>query len=121
MSNSSKIDDLVERDILKALGEDVPPDIDDILGDSKTTNFEGLDELIGSSENENDEVIENEDELVDISDLDILPMDEIESAIETQEEEIKDTELTVDSKSLSYLLNELLNNKTVEITIKVKD
>lgn len=117
MLNNSQFDNLAEKDILKALGEEVPPDLDDILGDSKTTNFEGLDNLIGSIDEVEPETVE--DEIVDVNDLDILPMDEIESAIQNQD---KETDLTIDTKTVSYLLNELLNNnKTVEITIKVKE
>lgn len=112
MSNNSELDDLSEREILIALGEEVPPDLDELLGDSKTTNFEGLDELILSSSEEEEE--EKEEENIDISDLDILPMDEIESAIENQNDEI-------DIKTVSYLLNELSNKKNIEITIKVKE
>jgi len=104
--NSAELDSLMENDILKALGEEeVVPDLDAILGDSKTTNFEGLDDMLGSIEDDSKKI--QKDENIDITNSCV--------------EESKKLDLNLDANSLTSLLSELLNNKTLEITIKVKD
>ena len=118
----SQLDQLIESDILEALGEDAS------TSDSEIENIELVqnvpdefispeEEILESSEN----IIEDESEgevLDDIGDIEILPLAEIESALDKQEEEMV---ISSSSNELISVLNQLLTNKTIEITIKIKD
>ena len=90
---------------------------------SQTENLENIDNLSEieiSQEEISQDTVEDEKIVDDIGDIEILPMAEIESALEEQEEE----EISMNSNdlgSLADMLSKLLNNKTIEITIKIKD
>jgi len=116
----TQLDELIESDVREALGESAPASA---IGDEVLNIPEELmDEVV---EHENIESVDNIDEsegevLEDIGDIDILPMAEIESALD--EDEPIDTNIaSVNTSDLASLLSQLLNNKTIEITIKIKD
>jgi hypothetical protein len=106
--NLAQLDELLESDIREALGE---PLLDTKEETSKTEITNVPDDLITESSGE---VID------DIGDMEILPMAEIESALEDEEENIN-TGSNVNMTELVSLLSKLLSNKTIEITIKIKD
>jgi len=101
MENSlSQLDGLEETDILDAFGE------------TKQENPETVDEI--SIEDIEIETIEDEEV--------VIPNIETEDIVSTaQEEKIVMQEQTYNSSDLANLLSQLLNNKTIEITIKIKD
>lgn len=127
----SQLDELNESDIMAALGQDLSTQISE-------TKDQNTDEAAAfANETEDGEVtnipdglLEKEDtqesseefgeELDDVGDIEILPMAEIESAIEDQDDETISMSSN-DLGSLASILSKLLNNKTIEITIKVKD
>ena len=118
----SQLDQLIESDILEALGEESS------TSDSEVENIELVqnvpDEFISPEEEileSSEDVAEDESEgevLDDIGDIEILPLAEIESALDKQEEEMV---ISSSSSELMSVLNQLLTNKTIEITIKIKD
>jgi len=131
MSNDlSQLDQLIESDVLAALGQELDPSNDD-MGDGllqnvpeeyfmdeespsiEENNFEIEEDLIAQDEETEGEVID------DIGDIEILPLAEIESALDEQEEEQID--ISSNGNDLASILSKLLTNKTIEITIKIKD
>ena len=96
MDELSQLDDLIESDILDALGQD-----------SET--------ITNNDESQNaPETIQEDDTSVVIEDI------EKESIITTEDtKEVISS--TMKSDDLASLLGQLLNNKTIEITIKIKD
>jgi len=121
--NFTQLDELIESDIREALGEtvleeDTKNDVTNIPEDLLDTPAEP-EVLEPELESELDE---SEGEVLDdIGDIEILPMAEIESALEDEEDIIDSTIPNVNTSDLAALLGQLLNNKTIEITIKVKD
>jgi hypothetical protein len=108
----SQLDALIESDVLDALGKNSEntleaTDSDEII----------IEDFTEDSINEN--VEHNEDETVTEADEEIFSIDEpiLNDAVENTVKE----EREMSSASLSKLLSELLNNKTIEITIKIKD
>jgi len=116
---------------LESLVADLTPEVEE----EPTTNFEDIEDIINTeSEDESeaevdpkdeiasDEEVSFDNEVIEIDESEILPLHEIESAIEEQESIQSDQEsINIDSSGLATLLSQLLNNKTIEITIKVKD
>jgi hypothetical protein len=126
--NFTQLDELIESDILEALGESAVSVANDNLPDEVTNIPEELLDPTEEIEEIDKEEIDKTDcendteEPIDINELDILPMAEIESALENQEEELSvDNINNINTVDLATLLSQLLNNKTIEITIKVKD
>lgn len=132
-SELDELDQLIESDILEALGEEIPEE----LKQETTTELVEPDDLTNIPDGYLDETeipfkdkveesieteeIESEGEVLDdIGDIEILPMAEIESALEDEENE-PIVMNSADAGSLAEILSKLLNNKTIEITIKVKD
>jgi hypothetical protein len=120
----SQLDALIESDVLDALGKE-PRDTSNEEVDSDEIIIEDhLEDTV-----DNDEILE-EDILEDNNEIEDIPQEndfEEESPIlnEANLDETKETPVVLDqdisSASLSKLLSELLNNKTIEITIKIKD
>ena len=115
----SQLDELIESDVLEALGETLPTENSETVNDDQNivedlTNTNAINS--GISEN----IDLEEESIEDIGDIEILPMAEIESALDEQEEDIVSMNSS-DLGSLANILSKLLNNKTIEITIKVKD
>ncbi len=111
----SQLDQLIESDILDALGSTNTTPSSPNMGDGLVQNVPEeyfQDENTKSEDSNEGEVIE------DIGDIEILPLAEIESAIGEQEEEIT---ISSNGNELLSVLTQLLNNKTIEITIKIKD
>ena len=125
----SQLDALIESDVLDALGKNSETIVEDVI-DSTDTN--DSDEIIIEDfiedENNNDDVTseeENEENDDDQNKEDI----NLDSENTLTEEPILNTPLetpvTVEENlagtNLAKLLSELLNNKTIEITIKIKE
>jgi hypothetical protein len=100
----SQIDNLAEQDVLDALGEKKAAE-DDILiedyNDESTLNMQ-------------------EDETKDDAQtIQSTPEEALEESIETPAPST--TDLEVSSSEITSLLTQLLQNKTLEITIKIKE
>ena len=122
----TQLDELIESDIREALGEE--PKLDQSIGNEVLNVPEDLmDEPIVPEELEDpieniDDIEQSDGEILeDIGDMDILPMAEIESALDDEDEPYDTNISSVNTSDLASLLSQLLNNKTIEITIKVKD
>jgi hypothetical protein len=113
---SNELDNLEELDMLDALGEEsvvdqgevhqIPKELLDVLSDEEP------------EDEEEGEIVE------DIGEIDILPMAEIESALEEEEEnsepeESKSNSSQILASGLESLLSQLLTNKNVEININI--
>jgi hypothetical protein len=112
----SQLDQLNESDILEAFGQE-PQEIkiEDI--DIEPQDVENSTDL-----NNNDAQIEQESDTV-LESKDIQEQEqEEEQEINTQQKSVSNnTSTTTTSNDLANLLSQLLNNKTIEITIKIKD
>jgi len=93
MSELTQLDELIESDVLEALG--VKPTVN-IQNQEKTP--------------------EDEIKIEDLDEDEIIIED-----VEEIKEENKTIQTTVNSDDLVSMLSQLLNNKTLEITIKIKD
>ena len=127
MDELSQLDELIESDILEALGQETPEhkakNIDDIEVDSldeiKIEDFQEVDNELPL--NEQEITIENLDEEID------LPAEEEVIALNENLENISNTENSqkintdINTTDIASLLSQLLANKTIEITIKIKD
>ena len=119
----TQLDELIESDVREALGE--PASVSEIGDEVLNIPEELMDEVVEPAKTDSVDDINTSDEsegevLEDIGDIDILPMAEIESALD--EDEPMDTNIaSVNTSDLASLLSQLLNNKTIEITIKIKD
>lgn len=101
MSDLSQIDGLVESDILEALG--VQSSINSPVKEKSSKDEEQEDEI---------KIEDLDEEQIIIEDLeDSEDNKEGKQAVKT----------TVNSDELVSILGQLLNNKTLEITIKIKD
>lgn len=141
----TELDQLTESDILEALGEEVPEataelstedseileDNEDILKDEVLETIEDIsiedlaeestdtppvsldDSDITTNEEKENEAIEDD---ITIEDIEEIP--EIQSSTNATKE---CNTTTLNSTDLASLLSQLLNNKTIEITIKIKD
>ena len=112
----TQLDELLESDVLEALGEPAPHfKLDDADGEITDIPNE-LASII--AENESLEVDKDEN----IDDVEMLPMAQTQSYTDDQEE--KKSTVSMDTANVNELvsvLSQLLNNKTIEITIKIKD
>lgn len=104
MNELSQLDELIESDILEALGEEKASSANDEI-------------LIEDLEDEI--LIEDFDEAPQNEDLveETTKEEEQSSTTEVQKQSISE----VNTHDLAALLSQLLNNKTIEITIKIKD
>lgn len=122
MDELSQLDELIESDILEALGEEKPQDkteeeinienfheeVDDIILSDVLEETSDIQEDEISLENHDENIIdENDEPLIE----DIQKSDVTSNKIET----------TISSNDIGTLLSQLLANKTIEITIKIKD
>lgn len=121
MDELSQLDELIESDVLEALGQE----------NSKVSQDAEEDEISIEDFDENPDLDEstiasNNDEIT-IEDFDENPIVEVESKEEIIEDETQDeknqsvTIPEINTNDLATLLSQLLNNKTIEITIKIKD
>jgi len=113
MSELSQLDELIESDILDALGQEHS------FQDNDTDILAPIDE-------EEEEIhIEDfhEDEPIDV--VEPLEKKEIQDSekIEESPQDVVSTQSVpnINTNDLATLLGQLLNNKTIEITIKIKD
>ena len=104
----SQLDELIESDVLDALGEKSLEQEEDI-NSVEIEDFVIEDLIEENPETEDEELLEKEWE----SEID--DQKDIDTSIKT----VNDIDMS--STNLASLLSELLNNKTIEITIKIKD
>jgi len=122
MSNElSQLDELIESDILDALGKnnteeettsDNLDNSDEILIEDFTEDSDTIEELNNNETTEEKTQDFNEPIIEDIA-HESLETSETTNSITLDQE--------INSTSLAKLLSDLLNNKTIEITIKIKD
>jgi len=126
----SELDELIESDVLEALGEKVAEDssieIDGItIEDMEPNNQEDLSITEPVEDKEiQDKIIENETlNEENIEELNDIPTEELGEFNENVEQQAiqESNETTISTTDLASLLSQLLNNKTIEITIKIKD
>jgi len=100
MEELSQLDELAESDILEALGGNAPEPINEDLSET-------IDE-------ESDIIIEDFEETQNTA--------AVPEKSTPAEDLLKDNQTqTLNTNDLASLLSQLLNNKTIEITIKIKD
>ena len=113
MNELSQLDELIESDILDALGEEQihldNENEEEIL--IEDVEDEILIEDVDESD-ESEELVKQEIEQEDNTDV-----QSIESVAEKSQKIVSE----VNTNDLASLLSQLLNNKTIEITIKIKD
>jgi len=107
----SQLDELIESDILDALGEESVV-LDDIDTESVEKDDTEADDIVI------EDFVENEPEAEDEN----LLEKEWESELNIEEDKvIAPAAVNMNTTDLASLLGQLLNNKTIEITIKIKD
>ena len=117
----SQLDALIESDVLDALGKEPNDTLNedfDLDGITIEDHFEDTINEDESSEEDNNQETENISEVNSLEEEDSIkddpiPNEPLESSVSIEQD--------VSSASLSKLLSELLNNKTIEITIKIKE
>jgi len=112
----SQLDALIESDVLDALGEEPKEDINN--------SENNVDELLIEDHHGDEDITNSTNDIENISQDDsLIEANSIQNNATTQEASQPSLSLAQDmtSASLSKLLSELLNNKTIEITIKVKE
>jgi hypothetical protein len=133
MDELSQLDGL-EEDMLEALGESVVHKKEDESKVDKTSTNIEIDQIDDLDINIEDHILQevsNDEESADdiLNELDIAIANEIGES-EDKVEDIKDNVATIEQQNnissiktddLASLLSQLLNNKTIEITIKIKD
>ncbi|MGB5867701.1 MAG: hypothetical protein WBG69_07505 [Arcobacteraceae bacterium] len=109
MDELSQLDELIESDILDALGQKKSDQVcskEELESEDDEISIEDFDEPIDETEN----LADNNEEVVD----EVVT----QSSLQTENEKVISS---VTSNDLASLLSQLLNNKTIEITIKIKD
>ena len=99
MSELSQLDELIESDVLDALNEKGAPKKAAETSKEENGKIETPQDL-------------NKDEKVILEDEDIVNKNEISLTNDSS---------SIQTSDLLSLLNQVLNNKTIEITIKIKD
>jgi len=109
----SQLDELIESDVLDALGVK-SPNVEEDIGSTEVEDIIIEDFLETQEEPTETNTLDEKEELLE---------KEIELDINEPEETPSKIVNNIDMKStdLASLLGELLNNKTIEITIKIKD
>ena len=114
----SQLDELIESDVLDALGVQSPAEEED-------TSAEEVDNIIIEDFEEIKEKPKLEEEIQDDGEDEELLEKEWEEELDSkQPEEIPPkvvNNIDMNNTDLASLLGQLLNNKTIEITIKIKD
>lgn len=122
MDELSQLDELIESDVLEALGQNIPQDSETSDDEISIEDF-NEDEILLEDLNEDEISIEDlECEAPDANEnIDILEgyTEEPNDEIKHENEEVSIPQ--VNTTDLASLLSQLLNNKTIEITIKIKD
>jgi len=107
MDELSQLDELIESDILEALGEDIP---------------ENKEENTNSSDDDNELEIDIQDFQEEETPSQNIDLDKDEDIVENLDaQNPSKIETSMNSNDLTSLLTQLLANKTIEITIKIKD
>ena len=143
LNDLSELEGLVEEDMLEALGEPVSEEKqksseknieedDIVLEDVDVSTSLNEEDIIFEDYNENKKESSSEDE-IKIEDFEDIQTDNLSEELDEllEENNIVDTEdvsqnddarvSTIKTDDLATLLSQLLNNKTIEITIKIKD
>lgn len=121
MSNElSQLDQLIESDILEALGKnpkalEIDANEDENLPLSNDYDGILIEDFIEESNTQEEptQFIEEENTSTEVLKEELNPADSIDTTQKFPQE--------VSTANLAQLLSELLNNKTIEITIKIKD
>jgi hypothetical protein len=125
----SQLDELIESEVLEALGQEpVEPaePVEENIDSSTSDEIDPLDILskeldLGSDEEDG---LEIPSEIMDMENSDDLE-DAVQEVPSTEDRETSSSSTiemnSVNSSDLASLLSQLLNNKTIEITIKIKD
>jgi len=133
MNELSQLDELIESDVLDALNNDEKEPIKkEVVTDSEDEILiEDFDEKIeadSGTENNKDEIlIEDFDENIEgdsgaENNKDEILIEDFDENIETEKVVNEQETLSeINTTDLASLLSQLLNNKTIEITIKIKD
>jgi len=111
MNELSQLDELIESDVLEALGQE-----------SSQNTIETEIETPPDQEDQDEILIEDFHDPVEIEEETTQTEENLEE--NEQEEETQDTTQIVselNTDDLASLLKQLLTNKTIEITIKIKD
>ncbi|MCD4757920.1 MAG: hypothetical protein K8R39_06585 [Arcobacteraceae bacterium] len=116
----SQLDALIESDVLDALGKEPNDTLSEDFDLDGITIEDHFEDTINdeSSEEDNNQETENISEVNSLEEEDSIenepiPSEPLESSVSIEQD--------MSSASLSKLLSELLNNKTIEITIKIKE
>jgi len=110
MNELSQLDGLIESDILEALGQSDTKDEND-----EAVTLEDFNEEITLEDIPADNLNDTEDDPSDV-------FSETENCIsESLDEKKIQQDININTSDLATLLSELLNHKTIEITIKIKD
>jgi len=127
MDELSQLDELIESDILEALGQEIPENIEKEES-INTENLEREEEITLQDVDILDEEItlEDLDDQVDVtSEINIQnesPLnEELNSVPVANNDAVQKIDTTINTNDLGTLLSQLLANKTIEITIKIKD
>lgn len=108
----SQLDALIESDVLDALGKNSENTLEAADSDEIIIEDFTEDSIDENAEHNEDETVTEADEEIFSTDEPILN-DVVENTVKEERE--------MSSAGLSKLLSQLLNNKTIEITIKIKD
>jgi len=127
----SQLDSLEELDIMEALGESTQNiDKEEVtIEDEILIEDIDQDEILIENVQQDEILIEDmpQEEIQVCEMVESEEVDEIEESVEIDDvipeiiEEKKDEDISINTDSLASLLSQLLNNKTIEITIKIKD
>ena len=118
MKELAQLDGLIESDILDALGEN--PAEEDFLDTQDFIQLEDFEKI----KEPQDIVIEDFEEPQNDENILIEDHDEDSTSIESTKETCEnDTKVIpqISTNEIASLLSQLLENKTIEITIKIKD
>jgi len=123
MDELSQLDELIESDILEALGEEIPENIQE---ENNTTTEEeiNIEDFVETENLQNEEIAPKEETIsLEEDDINIENLEEEILLNENENEDSISEEIINNSNpiDLASLLSQLLNNKTIEITIKIKD
>lgn len=124
MDELSQLDELIESDILEALGQNTPDNKDEISIEDVEDQSALIEDEINIEDVE-DQTISPEDE-INIEDFEeqsvqIEDLEQIDTIPNQSTDTVQKIEANINTTDLGSILSQLLTNKTIEITIKIKD
>ncbi|MEA3353977.1 MAG: hypothetical protein U9Q33_09205 [Campylobacterota bacterium] len=118
----SQLDELIESEVLEALGQEVSEpskEGNDTSTDNEIDPLDILSQELDLANETQDEDIEIPSEIVDNDDSEVKSSDQGEGDKTSNGGTIEIN--SANTSDLVSVLSQLLNNKTIEITIKIKD